>query len=69
MGKKKMNQIANVVDTVLTVCTTEKVQKLLCGTYSDGEVRSVPDALNGEIFSPKQKAKKHKKKKKNKKIC
>lgn len=71
MGKKKINQVANVIDTVLAVCTTEKVQKLLCGTYSDGEVRSVPDALNGEVYSPKQKAKKDKKRKKgkHKKIC
>ncbi len=65
MGKK--NKVTAVIDAVVSICATEKIQRLLCGTYSDGEVRSVPDALNGEIYSPKQKARKGKKKSKKKK--
>ena len=33
------------------------VQKMFLGTYSDGTVRSIPDAIDGEIYSPKQKGK------------
>ena len=43
----------------------------ICGTYADGEPRSIPDAINNEILSPKQKQKimekSNKKKKKKKK--
>ena len=76
MGKGKL-----IVDTVLTVADgllgSEKVQTFLCGKYSDGTPRSLPDALNDELYSPQQKKnkahndkkkkKKHKKKNKKKK--
>lgn len=39
----------------------ESVQSFLCGTYSDGSPRSLPDAISGEILSPKQKRRKQKK--------
>ena len=76
-----MSKAKTIVDTVLNVTDSllgsEKVQTFLCGTYSDGTPRSLPDALNDELYSPKQKKnkakndkkkkkKKHKKKKKNK---
>ena len=67
-----------IVDTILMVTNeligSEKVQTFLCGKYSDGTPRSLPDALNDELYSPQQKknknkndAKKKKKKKKKKK--
>ena len=73
MGKEKI-----IVDTILSVTDgllgSEKVQTFLCGKYSDGSPRSLPDALNDELYSPKQKkikeqneSKKKKKKKKGKK--
>ena len=49
------------------VAGNEKINKFLCGTYADGTARSLPDAINGEIYSPEQKAKAYKKKKKKKK--
>ena len=49
------------------------IQKVFLGTYSDGTARSLPDALDGEIYSPKQRGKaikrnnkRNKKKKRNK---
>ena len=58
-----------IVTTVLAIgkglAGSSAVQKFLCGTYSNGKARSLPDALTGEIYSPSQK--KHKKDKKNKK--
>ena len=75
MGKEKI-----IVDTLLNVADgllgSEKVQSFLCGQYSDGTPRSLPDALNDELYSPQQKKNKNKndqkkkgkkKKKKNKK--
>lgn len=68
-----MSKEKNIVDTVLSVTNgllgSEQVQTFLCGKYSDGTPRSLPDALNDELFSPKQKKNKLKndKKKKNKK--
>ena len=65
-----------IVDTIVSVTDgllgSEKVQKFLCGQYSDGTPRSLPDALNDELYSPEQKKIKnrneeHKKKKKKKK--
>lgn len=69
-----------VVDTVLEIADgllgSAKVQSFLCGKYSDGTPRSLPDALNDELYSPQQKKNKKKndekkkgkkKKKKNKK--
>ena len=73
MGKEKI-----IVDTIVSVTNgllgSEKVQTFLCGKYSDGTPRSLPDALNDELYSPKQKKvkahnddEKKKKKKKGKK--
>lgn len=66
-----------VIDTIVSVITSlgsnDKFKGFICGTYSDGEPRSIPDAINNEILSPKQKKKimeadsKKKKKKKKKK--
>ena len=30
---------------------------MVLGTYSDGSVRSIPDAVDGEVYSPKTKGK------------
>mgnify|MGYP003496773446 CR=1 FL=1 len=72
MSKEKV-----IVDAIVSgteqLLKSKKVQKFLCGSYSDGSPRSLPDALNDELLSPKQRqnkkaVKKHKKKyKKNKK--
>ena len=67
MGKEKI-----IVDAILEVTNgligSEKVQTFLCGKYSDGTPRSLPDALNDELYSPQQKKNKNKNdKKKNKK--
>ena len=60
-----------VVDTVLAITDgligSEKVQTFLCGKYSDGTPRSLPDALNDELYSPQQKKNQNNKKKKKKK--
>jgi hypothetical protein len=51
----------------------DSVKKMVLGTYSDGSARSIPDALNDEFVSPKEKKKilygddKKRKNKKNKK--
>jgi translation elongation factor EF-G len=69
-----MSKGKEIVDTILMVTNgiigSEKVQTFLCGKYSDGTPRSLPDALNDELYSPKQKKNKNKndeKKKKKKK--
>ena len=75
MGKEKI-----IIDTILDVTNSllesKKIQTFLCGQYSDGTPRSLPDALNDELYSPQQKKnkaynenkkKKHKKKKKKNK--
>ena len=55
-----------VVSAVTTLAGDDNVQKFVCGTYSDGKTRSIPDAFKGEVYSPKQKGKSKKKKKKKK---
>lgn len=55
-----------VVNTTKKLASDENVVEFLCGTYSDGTPRNLPDALNGEYLSPKQKKKNSKKKKKKK---
>lgn len=73
MGKKKTNttMIAVAVDAAARLLSSKDVQKKILGTYSNGKVRSLADALEGEFLSPKQREKmlqadikKHKKKKK-----
>ena len=64
----KLDAALKVAELVLD---NETVGKYLCGQYSDGSVRSIPDAIRGERENPvkkkKKKKKKRKKKKKNKK--
>lgn len=76
MDEKKLAAIGAFVATATEVLFSEKGKKFICGTYSDGTARSITDAINGEIISPKEKEKrksikkiknKSKKKKKNKK--
>lgn len=63
--------ISSVVDLVITtgekIASNKKIKKAVCGKYSDGRARSLLDAIDGEILSPRQKAKfekdSHKKKK------
>ena len=47
--------ISTVISVVNELAGSEKVQTFLCGKYSDGTPRSLPDALNDELYSPKQK--------------
>lgn len=61
MGTTKL--IKNAISICSTLAGNENVKAFLCGTYSDGSARSLPDALNGELLSPKQKCKRDKKKK------
>ena len=42
----------------------EDVKKTIFGTYGNGKTRSVIDALNGEVLTPKEKKDKLYKKKK-----
>ena len=64
-----------VVSAAKELIKDEEVVKFVCGTYADGDGRSVVDAVKGEYISPKQKKKltdnsckkKSKKNKKNKK--
>ena len=68
MGKIPVKEIASAVGSLLKDST---VQKIILGTYSDGNTRSITDAACGEILSPQDKEKyvfKKKKKKKKKKI-
>ena len=50
-----MSKTKLIVDTALAITESlagsESVQKLLFGEYSDGRPRSLPDALNNEIYS------------------
>jgi hypothetical protein len=65
--------ISAVAAGATTVLSNDGIQKMLCGTYSDGKTRNLPDAVTGEFLSPEQKknilhgedsSKKKKKKKK-----
>lgn len=71
MSKEVIIETAVAVATKL--CGSEEFKTFMCGTYSDGSPRSLPDAISNETLSPKQKekaekakAKRKKKKKKNK---
>lgn len=72
MGKKDV--VKGVVKAASEIILSEKGKRFLCGEYTDGTTRSLPDAITGEIISPKDRAayengkkKKTKKKKKGKK--
>ena len=60
--------ITNAIKTVSNIVMSDSGQKFLCGTYSNGEPRSVVDAMRDEYVSPDDRANwdKKKKKKKNK---
>lgn len=62
-----INNIGVVVELATNVLSNKKIHKFLCGTYSDGTIRSLIDSLNGEYKSPKERAKKKKAKHKAKK--
>lgn len=68
MTAKEIIPIA--VAFVEAAAKNKSVGKFVCGEYTDGSVRSMVDAIRGEVTSPsdvKKKKKKHKKHKKNKK--
>lgn len=72
MGKKDV--VKGAVVAVSEIILSDKGKRFLCGEYTDGTTRSLPDAITGEIISPKDRAayengkkKKSKKKKKGKK--
>lgn len=69
-----MSKASIIVDTAVAVANkiskSDDIKSFLCGTYSDGTPRSLPDAITNELYSPEQKSKAEKlakKKKKNKK--
>ena len=65
-GGYNMGKSALILDAVFTVAekaVSGKVGKFICGEYLDGTTRSIPDALAGEIKSPKQRRKEEKQKK------
>ena len=59
---EKIIEVGVSVGSALT--GNDNITKFFCGSYSDGTPRSLPDAINGEFLSPKQKKKATKKKKK-----
>lgn len=61
------DKATKIIEAVGVIVTSKQMQKAVLGTYSDGTTRNVPDAINGEIYSPKQKAEMDKKVKKKKK--
>lgn len=68
--------VAPIVKEIVDTALSEKGQKFICGTYSNGRARSVVDAMRDEYISPKdrerwdeiKKVKKKKGKKKKKKV-
>lgn len=61
----KASKVVSTLGELTKVCSDVKIQKMVLGTYSDGTPRSVFDAINGEILSPKQKRNKLYKKRKS----
>lgn len=59
-----LKNILAVVDSLSSLATSEKGQKFICGTYSNGKPRNLVDALRDECISPKDRKKWEKKKKK-----
>lgn len=66
MGAKKFT-VTQAASLVKSLAEDKNVRRIVFGTYSDGSTRSLSDAINGEILSPKDKVKYKKKKKKSKK--
>ena len=72
MSEKKKSSSKGIVSTGLEIgkelLGNTDLQRIILGTYSDGTPRSNKDAIDGEIYSPKQKGKAIKRnKKRNKK--
>lgn len=61
----KVDTMITVATQIIGVVTNEDLRKTVLGTYSDGKPRSVVDALNDEVLSPKQRRKKLYKKRKS----
>lgn len=59
--------VIGIIKTVSDIVLSDKGQTFLCGKYSDGETRSVFDALRDEPLSPTTREKLMKKDKKKKK--
>ena len=49
--------VAAILSVGEKIIANEDLQKMVLGTYSDGSVRSIPDAVDGEVYSPKTKGK------------
>lgn len=49
--------ISTIASSILTLSKNKDVKKMVCGTYTDGKVRSIYDTLNNEYVSPKSKKK------------
>lgn len=68
---KKASTVKALVAAAGGLFANEKIQRSLFGEYSDGTPRSLPDCLEGEILSPRDRErmlyKKNGKKKKKKK--
>ena len=60
----KLDTVITAATQIIGVVTNEDLRKTVLGTYSDGKPRSIIDAYNGEVLSPKQKQKKLYKKRK-----
>lgn len=54
------------VAVIEAAASNKTIGKFVCGEYTDGSVRSMADAIRGEVDNPKGKKKKKHKKKKNK---
>ena len=57
-----MNKVDLAISVVETALKSKTIGKYLCGQYTDGKIRSIPDAIHGETKSPKQKKKEEKEK-------
>lgn len=58
------DKVAETIKNVAVGLEKSGISKMVLGTYSDGTTRSIPDAISGELYSPKTKAKAIKKGKK-----
>lgn len=59
--------IGAVVGSVADFVLSDKGQRFICGTYSNGKPRSLVDAARDEYISPKDRERWEKEKKKKKK--
>lgn len=62
MGKGKI-----LIETTEQLLQNKNLQGMILGKYSDGTPRSIPDAINGVLLSPKERKKELKKINKRKK--